>query len=121
MQDYSNLRVWQAAFDLQWEIYQLTRSFPAAERFGLTAQMRGAARSIGANIAEGCGRSTRRELRWFLSVAMGSACELECDLRFAARLGLQEERTLRGLLGRLVEVKRMLGCLIRKLREAANQ
>ena len=79
MQDFRNLSVWQSARRLTKTIYNLTRDFPASEEFGLKAQMRKASVSICANIAEGCGRRGDREFRRFLDVAMGSACELECE------------------------------------------
>src|SRR5438067_2411723 len=80
MHDFKNLSVWQAARRLTRSLYQLTTDFPASEEFGLKAHMRGASISICSNIAEGCGRRGDREFRRFLDVAMGSACELECEL-----------------------------------------
>src|SRR5262245_51790966 len=66
MQDFRKLQAWQAARELTTRIYRATAAFPSAERFGLTAQMRAAAVSIGANLAEGCGRATRADtLRFF--------------------------------------------------------
>lgn len=90
MQDFRKLRVWIAAQDLAEAVYLLTASFPRAERFGLTAQIRSAVVSIGSNIAEGCGRPGPRELSRFLGIAIGSACELESQLLLAERLGFVE-------------------------------
>ena len=78
MGDFRKLEVWQQARALTKLAYQATKGFPAAERFGLTAQIRGAAVSIMANIAEGCGRNGKAEFIRFLSIASGSATELEC-------------------------------------------
>src|SRR5205823_12833131 len=86
MQDFRNLNVWQLARRLTKTIYQLTINFPESEEFGLKAQMRRANISICSNIAEGCGRRGDREFRRFIDVAMGSACELESELRLAADL-----------------------------------
>jgi four helix bundle protein len=83
---YSDLTVWKIALDLVVEIYSVSRRFPADERFGLTSQIRRAAVSIAANIAEGHSRSSRREYRHFASIARGSVAELETELAIAERL-----------------------------------
>src|SRR5689334_18692896 len=87
MQDARNLVVAEFAHRLAVATYRHTESFPAAERFGITAQMRRAAVSIASNIAEGCGRRSNRELLQFLYIALGSASELTCQLRIATDLG----------------------------------
>jgi len=87
MQDTGNLVVAEYAHRLAVAMYRHTESFPAAERFGITSQMRRAAVSIASNIAEGCGRRSNRELLHFLYMASGSAKELACQLRIAADLG----------------------------------
>lgn len=69
--------MWQKSHQLALDIYRLTIDFPKSEQFGLTRQMRRAAVSIPANIAEGCGRETEREFQRFLHIAAGSANELE--------------------------------------------
>jgi four helix bundle protein len=117
MQDFRSLRVWQTAYTVSIEVYRCTREFPAGERYGLVAQMRRAAVSVCANIAEGCGRMTRRELARFLHIAQGSACELECELALAADLGFLPRQDHATLEVSIVQVKRMLGALIRRLRQ----
>jgi four helix bundle protein len=77
MKDFRNLEVWKLAHQLTLAAYRETRSFPTDERFGLTSQIRRAASSIPANIAEGCGRRGDAEFHRFLQMAMGSASELE--------------------------------------------
>ncbi len=77
MRDFRKLQVWQKSHQLALDIYRLTIDFPKSEQFGLTRQMRRAAVSIPANIAEGCGRETEREFQRFLHIAAGSANELE--------------------------------------------
>jgi four helix bundle protein len=86
MGDYRRLVAWQVAEELVREVYAATRQMPSAEQFGLTSQMRRAAVSIVANIAEGAGRSGDRELRRFLRIARGSAEELLCEIRVAMQL-----------------------------------
>jgi four helix bundle protein len=87
VESYRDLRVWKTAVELTLEVYRITESFPASERFGLTSQLRRAAVSIASNIAEGHARSTRGEYRHFLSIARGSAVEVEVQLLLAEQIG----------------------------------
>ena len=87
VRDFRRLVVWQDSIVLGKEIYRLTLHFPREERYGLTAQMRSAAVSISSNIAEGAGRGSRKELVRFLRIALGSLCELDSQVHFAAELG----------------------------------
>jgi len=96
-------------------IYKQTVSFPREELFGLTSQIRRASSSIGANIAEGCGRNTDADFSRFLHIAFGSANELDCHLMLARDLELIEKTKYEILNERLFEVKKMLGSLIRKI------
>jgi len=73
MRNYRELDVWEKSHKLTLELHRLSRSFPREETYGLTSQMRRAAVSIGANLAEGCGRRTSPELARFVRIAMGSA------------------------------------------------
>lgn len=77
MKDFRDLRVWDKAHLLALEAYRSTNSFPKQEMFGLTSQIRRAAVSIAANIAEGCGKRGNGEFQRFLNMATGSASELE--------------------------------------------
>lgn len=112
MQDYRRLKVWSKSHALALQIYRTTQEFPSDERFGLTSQLRRAASSVPANIAEGCGRGGTRELRRFLIVASGSASELEYHLLLAKDLGYLSDLALST---RTAEVKRMLASLINRL------
>jgi four helix bundle protein len=85
--NHADLRVWQAAMDLVVESYRLGELLPAREQFGLVAQIRRAATSVPANIAEGHGRVHRREYLHHLSIARGSLKELETLVAIAERLG----------------------------------
>src|SRR6185503_16766154 len=115
MQDFKNLTVWHAARRLAKAIYQLTALLPESERFGLSSQMRRASISICSNIAEGCGRRGDREFRRFLSLAMGSACELESELILCLDLSLIAAAPQQEGLRALTEAKRMLCGLINRL------
>ena len=112
MRDANRLRVIDAAMQLATATYRVTSGFPLEERFGLVAQMRRAAVSIGSNIAGGCGRSTDAQFIQFLQIAMGSAFELEFQTRLAASLGLDPNDGLEGLMELTIKTKRMLAKLI---------
>jgi four helix bundle protein len=115
MKDFHDLQVWQKAHRLALDIYATSRTFPREERYGLTSQLRRAAASIPANLAEGCGRNGDAELARFCQISMGSACELEYHLLLARDLGLLPEQPYELLLPRVVEVKRMLASLLSRL------
>ena len=108
MQDFKNLLVWQAARRFTKAMYELTASFPQSEQFGLKMQMRRATVSIFANIAEGSGRRGDREVRRFLDVAMGSVCEVECELILSFDLVLINETAMAQAVASLAEIRRSL-------------
>src|SRR5258708_8633321 len=116
MQNPRNLLVYAKAKSLAAEAYQLTAGFPSQERFGLISQVRRAAVSIGANIAEGCGRSGNRALCAFLYNAMGSASELEFHLELAIELHFCDEERAAPLRAHVAETKSMLSRLLVRLR-----
>jgi four helix bundle protein len=115
MRDFRKLRVWHSAHDLTLAIYRSTRNFPKDELYGLTSQLRRASTSIGANIAEACGRGGRLEFARFLRIAMGSASEVEYHLLLSADLKLIEPEIHRRLHASVTQIKRMIACLLRKL------
>ena len=108
MQDFHQLKVWEKAHALTLDIYRITRDFPRAENFGLQSQMRRASVSIGANIAEGSGRSGRREFGQFLSLALSSASELEYHVLLVRDLGFIDTSAHHRISAEVLEVKRML-------------
>ena len=85
--DHRKLLAWQEAIRLVRLVYSETASFPKNEIFGLTSQIRRSAVSIPANIAEGAGRNSSRELAQFLGIASGSRAELDTHLEIAMQLG----------------------------------
>src|SRR5438128_11926044 len=93
MQDFRELRVWNTAHELTLAAYQITRGFPKSELYGLTSQIRRSAASVCANIAEGCGRRSRRDFARLLHIARGSAGERGYHLILAADLWLVGGRT----------------------------
>jgi four helix bundle protein len=116
MKDYHELKAWQKAHDLTLAVYRATSVFPREEVYGLTSQMRRCTSSIGANLAEGCGRSGGAEFARFCSIALGSASDLEYHLLLSRDLTLIKVPEYELLLGQTTEVKRMLGGLIAKLK-----
>ena len=115
MEDFKNLRVWEKSHALTIEVYQTTRLFPTDERYGLTSQIRRAAASIGANIAEGCGRRSDPEMKRFLQIARGSASELECHLLLARDLEILQATDFKKLEPKVLEIQRMLAALVQRL------
>lgn len=108
IQSYQELKVWQQAMDLAVLCYQKTQSFPKEERYGLVSQIRRAATSIPANIAEGQGRQHTKEFLNSLSIARGSLKELETHLILCGRVGFLAEAEVVHLLEHCDAISRML-------------
>jgi four helix bundle protein len=87
VRDFRNLIAWQKSHAATLRVYEVTSGFPPEERFGLASQLRRCAASIPSNIAEGAGRIAVKEYRHFLSIAAGSASELQYQLELARDLG----------------------------------
>jgi four helix bundle protein len=120
MKNYEELEVWHKAHALTLQLYRDTETFPRSEMFGLTSQIRRAAGSIGANLAEGCGKWNEVELARYVQIAMGSASELQNHLRLAKDLGFWDESHHDALLKSLTSVRRMLTALLQTLRRTRN-
>jgi four helix bundle protein len=120
MRDFRKFQVWEKSHQLTLAIYKATNSFPKDELYGLTSQIRRAASSVPANIAEGCGRSGDGDFARFLQIAAGSASELDYHLLLAHDLGYLSEIEYRGLNPTLLEIKRMLVGLIQNIKEKAK-
>ena len=120
MQDFRKLRVWVAAHQVTLAAYRITRRFPRDELYGLTSQIRRSAASVCANIAEGCGRASRRDFARFLHVAQGSASELEYHWILALDLGLVDQTGYEQITTGVTDVKKMLTGLVRRLDRTAR-
>ena len=116
MRNYEDLAVWQRAHALTVKLYRITDSFPRSEMFGLTSQIRRAANSIGANLAEGCGRWGDAELARYVQISMGSAAELQHHLRLARDLGFLSRSEYAAVLDDVTSVRQMLTAFLQKLR-----
>lgn len=115
MRDFKDLEVWRKSHRLTLDVYRSTESFPRSELFGLTSQIRRAASSIEANLAEGCGR-TQAEFAKFVQIALGSNCEVECHLLLSRDLLLLSPENHGRLLQQVEEVRRMLNALLKAIR-----
>lgn len=115
MRDFKDLQVWRKSHQLTLNIYRATEGFPRSELFGLTSQIRRAASSMEANLAEGCGR-TQAEFAKFIQIALGSNCEVECHLLLARDLSLLAVESHNPLLSQVEEIRRMLNALLKTIR-----
>jgi four helix bundle protein len=120
IESYRDLRVWQEAMNLAEACYRLTATFPRDEMFGMTAQIRRAAVSVPANIAEGYGRDSKGAYAQLLRVAQGSLKELETHLLLVQRLGLAQQTVVAPLLSSCDGVGRMLRSLIRSIERSVK-
>jgi four helix bundle protein len=120
MKDFKELKVWRKAHEVTLAVYELTRQFPKEELYGLTSQIRRSAASIGANIAEGCGRRSDGEMCRFLQIAYGSATELEYHLLLARDLHLLEDGKFQSIGRQVDEVERTLTALIQSVRPVST-
>jgi len=115
IQSYKDLLVWQRAIELVKEIYKITLQIPDIEKYGLIVQMRRAAISIPSNIAEGYKRRCTGDYIRFLTIADGSAAELETQIIIAkdvySNINFSQSKNL------LTEIQKMLITLIKKLKE----
>jgi four helix bundle protein len=119
MRPHEKLQTWIESVDLVLNIYRATEVFPKEEKYGLTSQIRRAAVSIPANIAEGAGRNSSKEFGYFVSNAQGSASELETELIIAHRLGYLSETNFSKLIADLERIGRMITGLTRRLRRVS--
>ncbi len=113
--DYHDLLVWKKGMELAKQIYQITKTFPEGERFGLVSQMRRAAVSVPSNIAEGQARNTTGEFIQFLSHAVGSVSELDTQLILSVELGYCSQAKTETARSLILELRKMITALRRKL------
>ena len=112
MQDFTKLRAWNSARDFFVDVYEVTKRFPKEERYGFTSQMRGAARSIAANIAEGSGYTGELDTSRFYQVGFGSSSECYSDMYLARAVGLLGKCDFDRLENSLLPARKQLYSLI---------
>lgn len=113
---FEDLEVWQIAQSWAVHVYEITRSFPTEEKFGLTSQIRRSVSSVSANIAEGFGRQSPKDKLHFYTIAYGSALETKNFLYLANRLGYIDNDRIEALLSESVSVQKLLNAFMRPLR-----
>lgn len=117
IKSFQDLNIWKEAHLLNLEIYKITKEFPKEEIYGLTSQLRRAAASIPANIAEGMGRNTTKELLSFLYNARGSLSEVVYHLILSKDLSYLEEDGFKNLYERYNGLRKGINVFISKLRK----
>ncbi|MDJ1174362.1 four helix bundle protein [Roseofilum capinflatum] len=115
IKDFKDLMIWQKGMDIAEKCYYLTQNFPREERYVMVDQIRRAAASIPANIAEGYGRRSRGDYARFLNIAQGSINELQTHLILSERVDLCTNKDIETILSLLQEETRMIAALIKKL------
>jgi four helix bundle protein len=115
MHDFRRLHVWQRSRELAVSVSQLTRGFPRSDRGVVASQVRRAALSIPANIADGCGKSSRKEDIRFFQIASASAMEVESHLHVATDLGYLPPKASEHSIGEVKAIQRMLAGLMKRL------
>lgn len=106
--NFKNLKVWQKAVDLAVNVYELTKSFPAEEKFGITSQMRRSSVSIPSNIAEGTARNSSKAFSNCLDISLGESFELETQAIIANRVGILGEKQFAQLSDEVSEAQKMI-------------
>lgn len=120
MRDFKKLKVWEKSHKLVLEIYDLTKNYPHDEFFGLSSQIRRAVTSVPTNIAEGCGRESIKELIRCITIAKGSATELEYLIFLSYELNLINSEKFTEINKKIIEVKKMLSGYAKKMSESAD-
>jgi four helix bundle protein len=106
--NFKNLKVWQKAVDLAISVYELTKSFPSEEKFGITSQMRRSSVSIPSNIAEGTARNSSKAFSNCLDISLGESFELETQAIIANRVGILGEKQFIQFSDEVSEVQKMI-------------
>lgn len=116
MKTHKDLNVWRAGIDLARNVYDVTRTYPKEETFGLVSQMRRAAVSIPSNISEGAARQSDKEFVRFLYTALGSASELDTQIEISFAVGIGAKDQLHRLQESTNRVAKMVQGLIRAIK-----
>lgn len=116
-QKFENLEVWQKSKDLAIEVYKIVDKYPTKEQFAMTSQTTRAVVSISCNIAEGSSRTSKKDFSHFLTIAIGSAFELENLIILACELGYLSKEIKENIIGDIVTIEKMINGLKRRLNE----
>ncbi len=107
MHKVEDLKIWNKSIELVKSVYQLVAELPSDEKFGLNSQIKRCSISIPSNIAEGAGRNSNKEFKYFLSIANGSAYELQTQLILAAELNLINKDKVQPVINTCIEIQKM--------------
>lgn len=108
MKNFKELRIWQKGMDIAVSCFQLTNSFPQAEKYGLVSQINRAGISIPSNVAEGSSRTSEKDYGRFIEISLGSSYELETHLLIAQRLQLGVQEDVNKLITEVNDEQKML-------------
>ena len=117
MHNFRELKIWQRSIDLAESIYKLTERFPREERYGLSSQIQRSAVSIPSNIAEGAGRATNKQFKFFLEMAMGSCNEVQTQLELSGRFRYVEKDVLQTVSDEALQIYKMILSFYNSLKE----
>lgn len=120
MKTHRDLNVWNNSINLVTTINQITNDFPKSEIFGITSQIRRAAVSIPSNIAEGAARTSKKEFNNFLSIALGSASELETQIIISKNLEYLSNEKSELLLNELTSIQKMIVGLMKNIKSSLH-
>ena len=115
IKNFKDLKIWQKGIELAKEIYQITQSFPSAEKYGIVSQMRRAVVSIPSNIAEGFMRRHNKEYKQFLYITLGSLAELETQVILSDQLSFLRNEQCHDIQVNIDELNKMVTGLIKCL------
>ena len=107
MHKIEDLKIWQKSIELTTLVYKVVALLPSDEKYGLTSQIKRSSVSIASNIAEGAGRNSNKEFKHFLSIANGSAYELQTQLILTIELNLISKEKIQPLLNLIIEIQKM--------------
>ena len=116
IKSFRDLDVWKLGMEIVVDVYEVTKSFPKEEVYGLISQIRRAAVSIASNIAEGFNRYHNKEYKQFLYIALGSCAELETQIEVSMSLGYITQQQRDKIIEKLDHEGRMLKNLIKCLK-----
>jgi four helix bundle protein len=116
MRDFKKLLIWQKAMEVVTETYRAAEGFPTEERYGPRSQVTRSAVSIAANMAEGSAKSSQKEYKYFIEIALGSSYELETHMLIVEKMNWVEGQRLSKILNLIMEEQRMLSSFLDKLK-----
>lgn len=114
MNNYKELKVWQKSMDLTQLVYEISKSIPKEETYGLKQQILRSATSVPSNIAEGADRNSNKEFRNFLGIANGSLNELNTQLILCEKINYLKNEDLEEIFNLITEISKMIYALIQK-------